>query len=634
MQASPAGSSPHAGRRLRVDVGLPQDGGLIPARGETTDSTRDRSDRAPAHPRTRGDDLFEPVVVARYSGSSPHAGRRPDGRVRRDPGRRLIPARGETSRQGSTRRPGPWAHPRTRGDDTSRPRTVTRFPGSSPHAGRRLELARGPACGDGLIPARGETTSAGRSGSSSRTAHPRTRGDDVMTPVTPSTAAGSSPHAGRRPVRRLRGADLVGLIPARGETTAAATPPAGASRAHPRTRGDDAVDGSTLTAQSGSSPHAGRRPPRRAARRDVGGLIPARGETTPAPRCSSAWPRAHPRTRGTDTRHGPTARSQRGSSPHAGRRLLRVVSRRPDLGLIPARGETTTSGRARLRSERAHPRTRGDDDRVRQSIDHEEGSSPHAGRRHGPCAVRDRRGGLIPARGETTTTSVSRGSLGTAHPRTRGDDYRDRATQERIFGSSPHAGRRRRGVDLPPVVPGLIPARGETTTGQAQRTGPRWAHPRTRGDDHAADSAAASSVGSSPHAGRRRADGALVVPPRGLIPARGETTPSQHYSTQFRPAHPRTRGDDMSLRGFVASAAGSSPHAGRRPGVGRGRLRAQGLIPARGETTSPLGVGRLPLRAHPRTRGDDGVGQGDFLGRRRLIPARGETTSSAPTGSR
>ena len=156
--SSTTGSSPRAGRRR---VGVAQGHappGLIPASGETTLAASVFFNASGAHPRERGDDrlgLLDEVVP---QGSSPRAGRRRLGHlVGREEGG-LIPASGETTRLRSPTTGARGAHPRERGDDDIHSTTDQKASGSSPRAGRRQRPSRRRDAHRGLIPASGETT--------------------------------------------------------------------------------------------------------------------------------------------------------------------------------------------------------------------------------------------------------------------------------------------------------------------------------------------------------------------------------------------------------------------------------------------------------------------------------------------
>ena len=352
--------------------------------------------------------------------------------------------------------------------------------GSSPRAGRRPVRPRRHRRRGGLIPASGETTCARSCCTASARAHPRERGDDILSLRLIIDRSGSSPRAGRRrtpdplAVRRER------LIPASGETTTDGATPSIPARAHPRERGDDARKAFLRLRSFGSSPRAGRRPGHGRAALQGARLIPASGETTRRPPWACGRRAAHPRERGDDSAPALGLRSAGGSSPRAGRRHALSVEVKDVVRLIPASGETTRGLRLRRRPTRAHPRERGDDRASRRRSCWIRGSSPRAGRRR-----------LPPHRNQPLTL---------AHPRERGDDRARVVVNVGGDGSSPRAGRRPR---IPPpklLDQGLIPASGETTRPTARPPPGGRAHPRERGDDRGPPAGHFPSAGSSPRA--------------------------------------------------------------------------------------------------------------------------------------
>ena len=93
---------------------------------------------------------------------------------------RLIPARAGKTRPGGASRPGRTAHPRSRGENVAWACTSPTEAGSSP-------LARGKrggegGCGfvEGLIPARAGKTATALSTDSPLAAHPRSRGENPI----------------------------------------------------------------------------------------------------------------------------------------------------------------------------------------------------------------------------------------------------------------------------------------------------------------------------------------------------------------------------------------------------------------------------------------------------------------------
>ena len=254
----------------------------------------------------------------------------------------------------------------------------------------------------GLIPARAGTTPLALSEDSPHGAHPRSRGDHRCGPVWWWRYAGSSPLArGPRALVFFR-VPRPGLIPARAGTTRRCTIARLSVRAHPRSRGDHAPPGTSPMQRLGSSPLA-RGPPHKWRRTTAPlGLIPARAGTTQRPRRPSAWPRAHPRSRGDhyDAENG--TKSFAGSSPLARGPRKWCLACFTCPGLIPARAGTTRAASPPRLMKRAHPRSRGDHEPVCAGFHGLPGSSPLARGPHDQaCQVRNVRG-LIPARAGTT----------------------------------------------------------------------------------------------------------------------------------------------------------------------------------------------------------------------------------------
>jgi len=362
--------------------------------------------------------------------------------------------------------------------------------------------------------------------------------------------------------------DLVaesGLIPARAGRTQPRSAAPRVARAHPRSRGADCQATFERGRHTGSSPLARGGRGRPVDGDPARGLIPARAGRTRSPRPLAASARAHPRSRGADTRSAVRLRRMTGSSPLA--RGGRAVGQ-PDLlltGLIPAR-----AGRTRRRgpcspSRRAHPRSRGADFLIDFAALLCPGSSPLA--RGGHLLGLDDRGhpGLIPARaGRTRRSTIPSGVL-RAHPRSRGADSPLTSPCVWVWGSSPLARGGHHDRCPSAARPGLIPARAGRTA-RAALPAPRGrAHPRSRGADAAVYVAFGTHAGSSPLARGGHGDDAGADPLPGLIPARAGRTRRAISVSWLAWAHPRSRG------GHVSSSA-------------RGPVR--GLIPARaGRTT-------------------------------------------------
>ena len=314
-----------------------------------------------AHPRSRGADRLGLIHGHAFRGSSPRAGRTD-----------VPPSSIITGR----------AHPRSRGADRDEVIRLAHQQGSSPLArggqARRVE----DGYRQGLIPAR-----AGRTGSTSGIsrcvgAHPRSRGADTLTALGLTAKQGSSPLA-RGGLEQGSDAWLQ-------------------ARAHPRSRGADNSNERDSSVSRGSSPLA--RGGRRLGCAGAGrrGLIPARAGRTVPVRTMTRRVRAHPRSRGADAVSVALALVGEGSSPLARGGPGAVRLRARAIGLIPARAGRTRSHATRAPAAGAHPRSRGADPGPLVARPARTGSSPLARGGHllEPLALKLR--GLIPARAGRT----------------------------------------------------------------------------------------------------------------------------------------------------------------------------------------------------------------------------------------
>ena len=149
-----------------------------------------------------------------WRGSSPLTRGKP-GRYRHGPRRRgLIPAHA-----GKTRASRAWmttggAHPRSRGENWGKVSPKSSGPGSSPLTRGKLTLDSVTRGKRGLIPAHAGKTLPGRLKGGITWAHPRSRGENALDARRLTWEAGSSPLTrGKRPAATIPHADS-GLIPA------------------------------------------------------------------------------------------------------------------------------------------------------------------------------------------------------------------------------------------------------------------------------------------------------------------------------------------------------------------------------------------------------------------------------------
>ena len=150
---------------------------------------------------------------------------------------RIIPARaGFTKRWGTPTNLLP-DHPRSRGVYAGRRRLPRDHPGSSPLARGLLAPGHPQRVRHRIIPARAGFTARPRGPGRRGPDHPRSRGVYPRPTHQPIFGTGSSPLARGLPLRALRRAPIVGIIPARAGFTAQDTTGASCRPDHPRSRG-------------------------------------------------------------------------------------------------------------------------------------------------------------------------------------------------------------------------------------------------------------------------------------------------------------------------------------------------------------------------------------------------------------
>ena len=152
---------------------------------------------------------------------------------------------------------------------------------------------------------------------------------------------------------------------------------------------------------------------------------------------------------------------------------------------------------------------------------------------------------------------------------------------------------------------GLIPAHaGKTRRGGAAGCRPR-AHPRSRGENVRAVSSKRSGSGSSPLTRGKRAQAVREILTGGLIPAHAGKTTRCSSTWSSRPAHPRSRGENLGRMFYQLAGAGSSPLTrGKRSRRCR-ELFSSGLIPAHAGKTKLWDLRSTSRWAHPRSRGEN-----------------------------
>ena len=151
----------------------------------------------------------------------------------------------------------------------------------------------------------------------------------------------------------------------------------------------------------------------------------------------------------------------------------------------------------------------------------------------------------------------------------------------------------------------LIPAHAGKTRGTGHYRPAPAAHPRSRGENFTDLIPALPRVGSSPLTRGKRCSGGSAAGSPGLIPAHAGKTWSGRTQYEKDAAHPRSRGENLVGEVVFFDGVGSSPLTrGKRLGMARrgGRIR---LIPAHAGKTGPRGPSMRAAWAHPRSRGEN-----------------------------
>ena len=229
---------------------------LIPARAGNTLPLFMREDSDAAHPRSRGEHDNQELLMAGLFGSSPLArGTLLIGGAA-EPYTRLIPARAGNTPHALMPRYPSSAHPRSRGEHVFDCRSQKVRGGSSPLARGTLGSFARAECQRRLIPARAGNTADSPHAESAMPAHPRSRGEHSRLVVCGVSVDGSSPLA--RGTRRVheKWRRVERLIPARAGNTDSACGLLSRHSAHPRSRGEHSTAWIRVTRYSGSSPLA------------------------------------------------------------------------------------------------------------------------------------------------------------------------------------------------------------------------------------------------------------------------------------------------------------------------------------------------------------------------------------------
>ena len=255
--------------------------------------------------------------------------------------------------------------------------------------------------------------------------------------------------------------------------------------------------------------------------------------------------------------------------------------------LIPAHAGKTRFRRRNAPGRWAHPRSRGENSDAELAAGMSGGSSPltRGKRRDGRQAGRLLR--LIPAHaGKTGGGGVSPAER-PAHPRSRGENHPLRLVPGRYHGSSPLTRGKPLEICGATVRIRLIPAHAGKTRGTGHYRPAPAAHPRSRGENKRRQCPAYPLGGSSPLT--RGKPSSLTLRPRTprLIPAHAGKTRSAPPTPCETRAHPRSRGENLSLDSHRIVGDGSSPLTRGKPEKTCDTDNGPRLIPAHAGKTRP-----------------------------------------------
>ena len=212
---------------------------------------------------------------------------------------------------------------------------------------------------------------------------------------------------------------------------------------------------------------------------------------------------------------------------------------------------------------------------------------------------------LIPAHAGKTPACDAVHTLPRAHPRSRGENPKTRSEPHLGPGSSPltRGKRVRQRSGRPPMR--LIPAHAGKTQGGDPAVGRTGAHPRSRGENNVVVRFAHNAQGSSPLTRGKQRTPRHEIPRLGLIPAHaGKTSRKLPVNAAFW-AHPRSRGENPSVACSFTASVGSSPLTRGKPPPSSPSPRPRRLIPAHAGKTRGRSKTPCAKPAHPRSRGEN-----------------------------
>ena len=221
--------------------------------------------------------------------------------------------------------------------------------------------------------------------------------------------------------------------------------------------------------------------------------------------------------------------------------------------------------------------------------------------------VRHRRGltGLIPAHAGKTVVVVGVAGVCAAHPRSRGENLDDSLTGLLDSGSSPLTRGKPSLAIQTPAHAGLIPAHAGKTNINYGYFPRHRAHPRSRGENASMRMDVSSELGSSPLTRGKPCLGWSAGSVLRLIPAHAGKTVVVVGVAGVCAAHPRSRGENPPIAWSDPTPPGSSPLTRGKRHMGVVIDTGLGLIPAHAGKTLRRDAACPRPWAHPRSRGEN-----------------------------
>ena len=375
---------------------------------------------------------------------------------------------------------------------------------------------------------------------------------------------------------------------------------------HPRLCGEQSPSGASKIMIDGSSPRVRGTVSCLPRFRPVPRFIPAcAGNSRRLPRGWSTCP-VHPRVCGEQRSGSQPARMYDGSSPRVRGTAADGEARRALERFIPACAGNSAARITTATAGTVHPRVCGEQGPDQPQGPQHAGSSPRVRGTVADARDADVRRRFIPACAGNRPSPAPDITNETVHPRVCGEQQVFFYGAPSQTGSSPRVrGTVRRHVARK-TARRFIPACAGNRR-RARRIPPSSSvHPRVCGEQKQLTRSATHGIGSSP---RVRGTARLVVAAPGrsrFIPACAGNRPHHAPPDPAAPVHPRVCGEQGSVVGKFAVAAGSSPRVrGTGPQFAH-RVRIDRFIPACAGNRQSANRPRAPMTVHPRVCGEQG----------------------------